>query len=113
MHELRIAEAVIDTVRRELDSEKLSSVETIGLRIGVMSGVDPESLKFSFSAATSGTELDRSGLEIEIIPVQAHCEKCHKDFAVDELIFRCPACGTSDINMTRGDEIEISFIGYK
>jgi hydrogenase nickel incorporation protein HypA/HybF len=50
MHELSIAQGILDIVREHVPEGQSAGVRTIEVRVGRMSGVVPESLEFCFEA---------------------------------------------------------------
>ena len=48
MHELSIANAILDAVRKERERLNGARVIKVGVRIGELAGVDPEALSFGF-----------------------------------------------------------------
>lgn len=112
MHELRIAREIINITHQEIIAHNLNKVSKIGLKIGVLSGIDPEALRFGFEASTADTDLAKTRLEIELEPVAGRCNSCHNGFKVEDFLFACPQCGSSDIAVTEGQELNIAyFIG--
>jgi len=65
MHEMGVANSVLETVRRELDRCPGERASRVGLRIGRFAGVDPDSLRFCFEAIAKGEGLAPVCLEIE------------------------------------------------
>jgi Zn finger protein HypA/HybF involved in hydrogenase expression len=65
MHEVGIAASVIDVVRAEVAMRPGWKACAVTLRIGVLAGVDPESLRFGFDALTGDTELAALRLDVE------------------------------------------------
>ncbi len=65
MHEVGIANSVLETVHRELHKSPRSRAVKVGLRIGEFAGVDSESLKFCFEALVKETQYEGLALEIE------------------------------------------------
>ena len=57
MHELAIAEGVVDTVTQRLPGARITSVH---LEIGALSGVVADSIRFCFDLATEGTSTARA-----------------------------------------------------
>ena len=110
MHELSIANAIVETVLQEIQQQNLAAVQTIVLRVGTLSGVVPEALQFGFEAIISDTPLAKTKLEIERIPVQGKCRTCDHDFTVADFIFACPACDSGQIEVTHGEELEIAYL---
>jgi hydrogenase nickel incorporation protein HypA/HybF len=65
MHEMGIANSVLDAVRQESELRHGARVSKVGVRIGEFAAVDPESLRFCFEALVSGTDLEPLALELE------------------------------------------------
>jgi hydrogenase nickel incorporation protein HypA/HybF len=65
MHEMGIADSVLDAVRIEAARIPGSKPRRVGLRVGEWSGVDTESLRFCFDALVMGTDLDGLALDID------------------------------------------------
>jgi len=110
MHELQIATEIIDIARREMIDHQLGSLEEIGVVLGALSGVDPEALAFSFEAATKDTALAEVRLNIEQVAVEARCNACNREAEVEKFVFICPHCGSRDLNITRGQELDIAYV---
>lgn len=68
MHEMGIANSILDAVRTEKLRYPGGRVEKVGIRLGEYSGVDTESLKFCFEALTRESDLEHLILEIEFRP---------------------------------------------
>jgi hydrogenase nickel incorporation protein HypA/HybF len=110
MHELSIANAIVDAVLHEIQQRNLPAVQTIGIRIGALSGVVPEALQFGFEAITSDTPLASTKLKIEPVPVHGKCHGCDHDFTVDDFVFACPICSSGKIEVTGGEELDIAYL---
>ena len=65
MHELGIAASVLDAVRKEVAMRPGARAIAVGLRIGRLAGLDPESLQFGFGALVKDSDLDPLRLEVE------------------------------------------------
>jgi hydrogenase nickel incorporation protein HypA/HybF len=65
MHEMGIANSILETVHKELRHYPEHRAVRVGVRIGELAGVDPASLQFCFEALVKGTELEPLELEIE------------------------------------------------
>jgi hydrogenase nickel incorporation protein HypA/HybF len=110
MHELQAASRILEIVERELNRRNLGKIKKVGVRVGAMSGFDPEALRFSFEALVFGTALDATRLEIEFVPVRGTCGECGREFSLEKLIFICPECGSGKLNIVSGEELEISYL---
>jgi hydrogenase nickel incorporation protein HypA/HybF len=110
MHELSIAESIVNTVLQEIERKTLPPVQKIVVRVGALSGVVPEALQFGFEAITADTQLAQTKLEIEFVPVQGTCRDCEQTFAVEEFFFACPRCQSGHLDITRGEELDIAYL---
>lgn len=71
MHEMGIAGSILDAVQKEAALRPGMHVAKVGVRLGALSGVDTESLRFCFDALVLGTELEPLELAIESCPDEA------------------------------------------
>ena len=65
MHEMSIADSILDAVRSESSRHSGVHVTKVGLLLGELAGVDRESLSFCFDALVQGTELEPLELDID------------------------------------------------
>jgi hydrogenase nickel incorporation protein HypA/HybF len=108
MHEVGIMESALDTVFRELRARGGQRVHRIVLRVGAVSGVEPEALKFAFEAVAPDTAAAGAVLEIELAPARAFCAPCAEEFVVaSTFIFTCPRCGRPSGEIRAGRELEL------
>jgi hydrogenase nickel incorporation protein HypA/HybF len=110
MHELGIATEIIRTVQDQATRNGPLRIDEIGLRIGAMSGVDPEALRFAIEASTIDTPLNGVRVAIERVPVRAACNTCSGAMEVNEFVFICDLCGSRDLRITQGDELDITYV---
>ncbi|MBU1320406.1 MAG: hydrogenase maturation nickel metallochaperone HypA [candidate division Zixibacteria bacterium] len=110
MHELSIANNIIDIALEEIARRGLDVIESIGVRIGALTCVCPEALSFGFEAATIDTPLALTKLIIEQVPIKGKCKSCNSELAVKEFVFLCPSCGSRDLEITQGEELEIAYM---
>ena len=107
MHELSIAQSILDIVREYVPEPRSAEVQSIKIRLGGMSGVVPESLDFCFSAITSDTSLKQVKLNIERVETQLHCAECGETSTINGPIFLCPGCGSHNVRLISGTELQV------
>jgi hydrogenase nickel incorporation protein HypA/HybF len=110
LHELAIAQSIVDFLEKEAAERGLGRVEAVGLNIGELSDVVPEALEFGFQSITFGTDLESVKLRIKRIPLEAVCVDCGARFRVDDYFFVCPDCDSRRVEVVSGQEIDISYI---
>ena len=107
MHELSIAQSILDIVREYVPEPRSAEVQSIKVRLGGLSGVVPESLDFCFTAITGDTSLRQAKLKIERVETQLHCAKCGETSKIKGPFFLCPECGSHDIKLISGTELQV------
>lgn len=110
MHEVSIMQNLLRVVEKTVEKEGGSRVDEIHLKIGEMSGVNVESLRFAFEVLSKGTPADGGRLDVENVPLHARCRDCSHEFHPEEYTFRCPKCGGTGIEIISGREMEIDYI---
>ena len=66
MHELSLAEGVLDLIEETARREGFSRVHGVWLEIGRQSAVEPEAMRFCFDAVVRGTLAEGARLEIDV-----------------------------------------------
>jgi len=107
VHELSIAQGIVDIIRQYVPADQAADVRRVKIRIGHMAGIVPDSLDFCFGAMVNGTTLGEARLDIEETPVRAQCSGCDQGFAVEESAFVCPFCGSREIKIISGTELQV------
>ena len=110
MHEFAIANSVLDAVRTEALLRPGMRVAKIGVRIGDLAGLDPDSLSFCFEALVKETDFESVVLEIERRPRRHCCSHCGNEFVVVNYETACPACGEELTIFLGGDELELAYV---
>jgi hydrogenase nickel incorporation protein HypA/HybF len=110
MHELSIAEELLAIIEKRASQEGIRKVERINLRIGEYSGILPESLEFAFEVLSQGKLTEGASIEIELVSPKFICGRCGTSVPSPER--GCPNCGSCELSLGSGDELEIiSFEG--
>ncbi len=104
MHELSIAQAIVDVAARHAGG---SPVVRVHVRIGRLRQVVPSALAFAFELCTHGTPLDGAALEVEAVPIGAVCRDCAAEGELDGFPLACPACGSLSVDVVRGEELQV------
>lgn len=103
MHELSIAQSVVDAITERLPD---ATVCRVRLEIGPLSGVVADAVRFCFDLVTDGTTLAGAALDIDEPHGRARCRHCRAEFDVDDLLALC-ACGSAALDVLAGDQLTI------
>jgi hydrogenase nickel incorporation protein HypA/HybF len=110
MHELSVAQNIVDIIEQHVPVPDLPKVRTVHLRIGTAAGIVVDSLEFSFGVITNETALNHAALAVESVPFLIRCNTCGKESANEQGITLCSHCGSSDTTIIAGTELHIGSI---
>lgn len=110
MHEMGIANSVLDAVRSEMIRYPGSYPCKVGVRIGEMAAIDPEALRFCFEAMIQETDLASLELAIEFRPRRHRCLVCGNEFTVHDYDASCAQCESLITTCISGDELELAYL---
>jgi hydrogenase nickel incorporation protein HypA/HybF len=110
MHELSLCESILQVLEQQATVQQYTKVRIVWLEIGVLSGVEPEAMRFSFDVVTIGSLADQAKLEIIEVPGQAWCMACACNVVVEQLYDVCPKCGSHQLQVNNGDQMRIKEI---
>lgn len=108
MHEYSIVQALLERVVTETRVRRASSVHRLCLRIGELSGVEPELLTTAFETFRERTICERAELDVQLVSARWQCPSCGRDIQRGERLV-CPACDVP-ARLAAGDEIMLDRI---
>ena len=109
MHEIGIANSILDAVRAEAALHPGGEPRKVAVRIGELAAIDADALQFAFEVLTRDTDLDSLELEIEICPRRQRCS-CGFEFNVSGYELQCPQCGERRSQCISGDQLELAYL---
>lgn len=107
MHEMSLAQGVIEAIEAEAGRLDFSRVLGVTLEIGTLSHVDPEALRFGFETVMRDTIADKAALTILTPPGRAQCFGCGSDVEIARRGEGCPKCGSYQLVVTAGEDMKI------
>jgi hydrogenase nickel incorporation protein HypA/HybF len=111
MHEMGIAMEIIRIARESVPAGLADArIERVHLKVGKLSLIVADSLRFCFEVATRQTPLESAQLVIEEIPAAARCRDCAHQWVVETPVFICPLCHGGRIDLISGRELDIDSI---
>jgi hydrogenase nickel incorporation protein HypA/HybF len=110
LHEMGIANSVLDAIRVETRRFPDGHIYKVGVRIGELAGVNPDAVSFCFEALVRGTDLELLALEIEYCPRRYQCRACGHSYTAGSEDSSCPECGMTESQFSGGDELEIAYL---
>ncbi|WP_456436183.1 hydrogenase maturation nickel metallochaperone HypA [Methanopyrus sp.] len=130
MHELSVAQSVLETVLDVARKRGAERVLSVRLRIGEFTLLNPEQLRFCLEVLAEGTPVEGAKFEIEIERGYFKCVECghkwrpedeslkdsslHTAFGMSEstelLDLKCPKCGSRAVELDGGDACSIESV---
>ncbi|MCX8027525.1 MAG: hydrogenase maturation nickel metallochaperone HypA [Thermodesulfovibrionales bacterium] len=108
MHEVSVAQALLDKVIEECLNSGYKSVRSVKVDIGRASGVVSDALFFAYNALKSDTIAGESSLIINEIDIAARCDDCQKEFTTQEkYVYECPFCSSWRFTILKGKELNL------
>lgn len=107
MHEMSLAESVLQLIEDNAKTNGFTRVKTVWLEIGQLSGAEAEAMRFCFDAVTRGSLAEGAALEIVSTPGSGWCLDCSKTVDVAARYEPCPACGGYAVQITGGTEMRV------
>jgi hydrogenase nickel incorporation protein HypA/HybF len=108
MHELAICRGILDVAGAALaEHTPRVAVSSVAVRIGRLTGIDPECLRFYFDLLITDTPLAGAMLRIEEVPIRGLCRACAAEFVIESPAFTCETCGGSAVDLLSGQELQV------
>ena len=107
MHERGLAERLL---RMALERAKGARVKRVFARVGELRAAEPDSLRFWFDSLAEHNNCSGAELEVMEVPVRWACTYCGKRYTPDETTVICPNCGSRELDMVSGEELDVERI---
>ena len=107
MHEMSLAENVLQIIEESARTQNFRHVRTVVLEIGQLAAVEPEAMRFCFDAVASGSIAEGARLEMIDLPGRALCYDCMTTVDIAHRLDPCPLCGGGKLIPNGGDEMRI------
>ncbi|HEV7584553.1 MAG TPA: hydrogenase maturation nickel metallochaperone HypA [Solirubrobacteraceae bacterium] len=102
MHELSIADSVVQIASRHAQGRRVERVE---LKIGHLRQVVPSALEFAFELLAAGTCVEGAELIVDQVPAAGRCRSCAAEATMSAFPLQCPVCGSLDLELLAGEEL--------
>jgi hydrogenase nickel incorporation protein HypA/HybF len=107
MHEMSLAEGVLQVIEDAARQQGFTRVKAVWLEVGQLACVQADALAFSLEQVTRGSIADSARLEIVEIKGRGRCADCGHDVPLAALHEPCPDCGNYRVAVTDGDQLRV------
>lgn len=91
MHEYSLVQALVERVAEEARKRQAIAVHGLSVRVGELSGVDPELFQTAYETFRAGTICERTPLTLKKVAASWSCPRCRRPIARGEVL-TCPEC---------------------
>jgi len=111
VHELSIASRIVELVGEQVLAAGGGRVAAVTLKIGALSCVHEDALRFSFNLVREETPLADAELRIVTVPVVIWCTACGREITLPGIQkFACPECGAPSGDIRAGRELDLESV---
>ncbi|MDH5620634.1 MAG: hydrogenase maturation nickel metallochaperone HypA [Gammaproteobacteria bacterium] len=105
MHELSVCLSLLRQVENIARQHDAATVDQVFLKVGPLSGVEPELLRKAYPLAVAGTVAEKAELFIEYGEIIVACTECGAESPAKTNRLLCAACGDFRTRLVSGDEM--------
>ncbi|MEA3316094.1 MAG: hydrogenase maturation nickel metallochaperone HypA [Campylobacterota bacterium] len=105
MHEYSIVQSLISSCEDNAKANDATKVTKVIVKIGVMSGVEPELLKTAFDTFKLETICEYAEFIVNIQPIVIKCHKCDKESTLTKNEYSCPNCQSVELDILDGEDM--------
>lgn len=110
MHEMGITQGILSASFEAAENAGATRITEIRVSIGEMTEIVATALEFAFDALTPGTMAEGAQLVITNVSAHSRCNGCGVEYDHDRFQMLCPECGSFDVVLLRGRELQIDSI---
>ena len=112
MHELSVCQGMLRQVSDLARRHRAEKVSRIVVRIGPLSGVEPELLRQAFPLASAGTLAEAADLVLEADALRVQCSECGAESDARPNRLLCGQCGSWQTRLISGDELLLASVEF-
>lgn len=105
MHEYSIVLSLLESCEENVKNHNATKVTKLLVKIGVLSGVEPELLQRAFDTFKEQSVCEEAVLHLDIQKVVIYCNGCLEESILESFEFKCPRCESHDIKIKDGEEM--------
>ena len=111
MHELTLAESMMEIVENAAKKADASKVTRVRLSIGALAHVESDTLLYCCDVVSRGSLAEGAHFEVDRPPGRARCNACHQEFSLESMAVACPHCGAYNLQVLDGEQMKVVEIG--
>ncbi len=105
MHEYSIVQSLLESCEEHARVNESTNVTKVIVKIGVLSGVEPDLLQTAFDTFKEKTICDKAEFIINRQKVVIACLSCDEESTLEKNEFLCPKCQSNKVKVIDGEEM--------
>lgn len=105
MHEYSIVQALLDSCEEHAEKNDAKKIIKVIIKVGVLSGVEPQLLTTAFNTFKEGTICDSAQFVLNHQKVIIECLECKTTNTLEKNEFLCPQCESKDVKVIDGEDM--------
>ena len=105
MHEYSIVQSLLESCEEHARKNDAKKVTKVVIKIGVLSGVEPDLLQTAFDTFKEKTVCHDAMFIINVQKIVIECLDCNTTSTLEKHEFSCPKCQSVNIKVTDGEEM--------
>ena len=113
---------MVNEILKEAEKHNAKKITAVEVKIGELSFLNPEQIRFAFDILTEGTIMEKSTIKIEMVKATVECSSCNYHGPVKTLTghtyhlvlpsLQCPKCGKT-VKITKGRDLIIDKVAFE
>ena len=105
MHEYSIVQSLLNQCEDNAKANDATKVLKVVVKIGVMSGVEPDLLKTAFDTFKQGTICENCEYIQNIQKIKVKCNSCDITSELEKNEYSCPKCESVELDVIDGEDL--------
>ena len=105
MHEYSIVQSLLNSCEENARQNNATKVTKVVVKIGVMSGVEPDLLQTAFDTFKEQTMCHDAEFIINVQPVVIKCLSCGEESTLEKNEYACLQCQSVDLDILDGEDM--------
>ncbi|AXK49724.1 hydrogenase maturation nickel metallochaperone HypA [Aliarcobacter trophiarum LMG 25534] len=113
MHEYSIVQSLLESCEEYARQNNAKRVTKVVVKIGVLSGVEPDLLQTAFDTFKEQTICHDSKFIINIQKIEILCNDCNSRSILEKHEFSCPKCQSVNLKVIDGEEMYLMSLEFE
>jgi hydrogenase nickel incorporation protein HypA/HybF len=100
--------SLFNIIQEKAVEENAKRIVSITIRVGALSGIEPDLLTFAFDFFAKDTNAEGARFIVNKTEMSGRCKSCgNTEFTFEKFALSCPKCGSFEIQIDGDDQLMI------